>query len=395
MHRVSRIGLILIACLFASCARAPLKSVDQAMRLSSPPALEDDLPIDSLLIAMDRQIAILEKNPSATLRFGAKTLTASQYAAGLRHFIDLAQTIPSRPELFQAIARDFDFYEVYGRDRWGDVFMTAYYEAWIPGSKTESARFSQPIYSTPADLVSLNLGLFDSRYSDDRKLRGRLQGKAFLPYYSREEIDSKKLLQGKGLEICWVDPVDAFFLQVQGSGVVQLENGDRLVLNYAEKNGYRYKSLGNFLRDRIPADQLNLSSIENYLKKLTPSERQALFNRNPSYVFFRASDQSAMTYFGAPATDGRTIATDPKLFPKGTLAFLVGTQPKFSGPDLSQPSEFVPMSRFVLDQDIGGAIQGPGRLDLFWGRGEEAKRSAGFIKQHGTLYYLVPKSSAQ
>src|SRR5690606_20192400 len=152
-----------------------------------------------------------------------------------------------------------------------------------------------------------------------------------------------------------------------------------------------YEPVGKFLRDRLAPEDLNLHGIEAYLRSLPPKELQDYLNRNPSYVFFQKLDRSALTYLGIPATDGRTIATDRRYFPKGALAFLSFDKPRFDPPDsLRVAEEGEPVSRFVLDQDIGGAITGGGRVDLFWGRGPEAKKFAGVMKTTGRLLYLVP-----
>ena len=230
----------------------------------------------------------------------------------------------------------------------------------------------------------------------ERKMRGHVidtpGGRRFVPYFSREDIDTRAALQGRKLELVWVDPVDAFFLHIQGSGTVMLEGGKTLRLNYADKNGQPYEALGKFLRDQIPLENLNLHTIEAYVRQLPAARMQEYFNRNPSYVFFQILESSALTYLGLPATDGRTVATDAKYFPKGGLAFLAFDKPRFDGPTSVTPlPEAEKTGRFVLDQDIGGAITGPGRLDLFWGRGADAKRYAGVIKNPGHLYYLTPK----
>jgi membrane-bound lytic murein transglycosylase A len=226
--------------------------------------------------------------------------------------------------------------------------------------------------------VTVDLAAFDPDHFHDHQARGRLVDHKIMPYYTREQIDSEHALQGKALEICYVEPFDAFNLQIQGSGVVVLDKGERLRINYAERNGHPYQAVGKFLKTLMPDVKITMPVIEKYVHSLTPRESQGFLNQNPSYVFFQVAGESAVTFVGLPAVAGRTIATDPAFFPKRALAFLATSQP-------------IPATRFVLDQDTGGAIKGGGRVDLFWGSGPDAGAVAGVMQQEGRLYYLLPK----
>jgi membrane-bound lytic murein transglycosylase A len=374
------------------CARAPLQYQKNAMRRVSAPMLQDDLPLPTLLNAIETELNYLgiASNPHEYI-FGEEYFTKAEYLEGLQRVLVLGRTAATSADFFKAIQKEFDFYEVYGQNSWGQVFITSYFEPMIQGSLKETKRFSTPLYKAPEDMISLDLTFFDKKYEADRKLRGRLVNKSLVPYYNREKIDSGLALRGKSLELCWVDTLDAFILQIQGSGTVDLGRGKYLYINYAEKNGQPYEAVGKFLKDFIPKDELNLYTIENYLRKLPKAEMQVFLNKNSSYVFFQISDQRAITYLGVPSTGGRTIATDRRFFPKGALAFLGFNKPVFSSGDNIAPTSFEPVSRFVLDQDIGGAITGGGRVDLFWGSGDESKRYSGAMKSSGTLYYLAPK----
>lgn len=399
MHTLTWRCLLLLAvnALFVTaCARVPLTGHSDSMRLAAAPAvvstLADDLPMVTLATALDEQVRFLEGKANVTeFDLGDTRYSKQEYLAGLKRAADLARQAQNPNDFFAAISREFDFYEVYGKDGWGDVFLTSYFEPVIPGSMQKSARFSQPLYARPADIVQIRLKEFAATATDHRTLQGRIENGRVVPYYTRREIDSEGRLSGKGLELCWVDPVDAFFLQVQGSGTVVLENGVKLRVNYAEKNGHPYRPVGAVLKDQIPSGRLNLHTIEQKLRSLSPQAMQIAMNSNPSYVFFRLHDQSAITYMGLSATDGRTVATDQRYFQKGLLGFLMFEKPVFSSPESIQPERFEAASRFVLDQDIGGAITGGGRVDLFWGRGPEAKQSAGVIKDKARMYYLAPK----
>lgn len=388
--------IVMNAMLLSACSKVPLTGHNDSMRLTAAPAVvapqADDLPLASLAAAIDEQIRFLERKTNVTeFNLGGTLFTKQEYLAGLRRVAELCRQSRDSNELFDMVTKEFDFYEVYGKDGWGDVFLTSYFEPVIPGSKEKSERFSQPLYAKPKDIVQIRLKEFAATATDHRTLQGRIENGRLVPYYTRKEIDGEGKLNGKGLELCWVDPVDAFFLQVQGSGTVLLENGEKLRINYAEKNGHPYKPVGSVFKDQIPTGQLNLHTIEQKLRSLSPTAMQLAMNVNPSYVFFRLNDQSAVTYMGLPATDGRTIATDQRYFQKGLLGFLMFDKPHFKSIDSIQPEKFEPASRFVLDQDIGGAITGGGRVDLFWGRGAEAKQSAGVMKDKARMYYLAPK----
>lgn len=400
-----------------ACTREPLKNVQDAMRPTANPTLDDDLPLEPLFSAIDEEIRYFEAVPGRDrFVFGARVVPKTEYIAALRKFVALGRSAASREEFFRFVEKEFEFFEVYGQKRWGDGFFTSYYEPVITGALKPTPKLSQPLYGQPNDIVELDLAAFDEKYNLDRKLRGRLVEKKFVPYFSREDIDSRQALKGRNLELCWVDPIDAFVMQIQGSGTIDLGAGRRMRLGYADKNGHRYEAVSNFLTNIIPKEQMSLQAIETHLRTLPEPDLKRLLNLNPSYVFFRvletlpgphkssidlayprgvvlrnAADARPPTYLGLPATDGRTIATDPHFFPKGAIAFLVARKPRFLSDNEIIPSKWQPFRRFVLDQDIGGAITGGGRADIFWGQGPDAKRSAGVMKEWGQLYYLVPK----
>lgn len=393
--RSMQVVLALVLVMVAGCARAPLKGPENSMRAVSAPDLErlkDDLPIEPLLAAIETQIKYLELNSgNKTFMFAERVIPQHEYIEGLKRFVELARNIPNQEDFFKAIEDEFQFYEVYGDPEWGDVFMTSYYEPILKGSKRRTKELTQPLYMHPTDMVLVDLSVLDSKFAGEKRYRARVENGKLQLYYSREDIDSKQALKGKKLELYWVDPVDAFILQIQGSGTIELGRGKTVRVGYAEQNGHRYEAVGKFFKTVIPPDEITLHTIEAYLRSLPKEEMQQYLNYNPSYVFFREMDRPAITMLGVSATDGRTIATDAKYFPKGALGFLVSTKPKFDTADATVAASFEPMARFVLDQDVGGAIKGGGRLDLFWGRGAEAKRSAGVMKQRGKLYYIAPR----
>jgi membrane-bound lytic murein transglycosylase A len=238
--------------------------------------------------------------------------------------------------------------------------------------------------------VSVNLGLFNPKYAGERII-GRSVNKTLMPYFSRDEIDSKGSLQQKGCELLWVsDRIDLFFLHIQGSGRVLLEEGTVLNVNYDCANGRPYRSIGRLLIEEgsISREEMSMQQIRTYLKN-HPEEIERVFNYNQSYVFFRLVDQGPLGNIEVPLTPGRSVATDKRLFPKGALAFIQSEKP-FVDEDGTIRS-WETFGRFVLNQDTGGAIRGPGRADLFWGSGPYAETAAGHMKHQGKLYFLVLK----
>lgn len=381
-ERILSRSLIALLALLASCSRMPLEKPELAMRPRSAPFLQDDLNFENFASAIEAQAASLAKKQTI-MKFGERQITSQRYAQALLSIVDVWKRRRDREAVLFYIKENFDFLEVYGQKKWGEVHITSYFEPVIPGSLKPRGRFTQPLYKKPDDLVVLDLENFDEKFSNERKMRGRLVKGKLVPYFSRAEIDSHGALAGRKLEICYVDPIDAFFLHVQGSGVVRLDNGKELILNFAEKNGHKYQSIGNFVRKALPKGHvIDLKTIEDFLLALPPDELQKYLNQNPSFVFFKIADKNAVTSSGLPATAGRTIASDKRFFPQGAVAYLEMPDPEF---------EERRIRRLVIDQDSGGAILGGGRIDLFWGRGGDAKYIAGKVNHKGTLVYLFPK----
>jgi membrane-bound lytic murein transglycosylase A len=379
----------------AGCGRAPLVSPEKAFRETSSSHVEisDDLNFAGLVDAIAQQQNVLKKSGDTLMKFGDRQISRKDYGAVLQKLSEvLARQQPEEAKL-SYIRNNFLFLEWYGGKKWGEILLTSYFEPIIPGSIKKTERFSQALYSRPQDLVVIDLKKFSERFKDESTLRGRLNDSRVIPYYSRHEIDDEGVLKGKNLELCWVDPTDAFFLQIQGSGTVQLPHGEEIFITYAEKNGLKYEPIGKFLKEQLAPLPVTMQRIEGVVKTMTPQERSSLFAKNPSYVFFTKSQRRAITSLGIPATPGRTIAADSKYAPKGALALVT-----FNKPDLATPASAktgMPpthrVSRFVLDQDSGGAITGTDHIDLFWGRGEEAKKVAGILQDRASIVYLFPK----
>ena len=283
----------------------------------------------------------------------------------------------------------FTPYRVINPDGTDSGLVTGYYEPLLRGARKRSGVYQTPLYRAPDDLINVDLA---SVYPDLKslRLRGRLAGNKVIPYWTRAELMHGDTLAGK--ELLWVDdPIDAFFLQVQGSGRVQLLDSNETVrVSYAEQNGYPYKSIGRYLVDRgeMTLDQASAQSIKSWYAA-HPGRQQELLNANPSFVFFKEeklSDpaQGPKGSLGVALTPQRSVAIDAQFVPLGAPVFVSTTRP---GSNAS-------LQRLVLAQDTGGAIRGAVRADLFWGFGDSAGDQAGKMKQRGMMWVLLPKSTA-
>jgi membrane-bound lytic murein transglycosylase A len=295
--------------------------------------------------------------------------------------------------------------------------ITGYYEPMLSGSRSRSDRTPYPLYGVPADLVTLNLppaargagSLLARRVAANRLvltnsagadtvtvnpadfpgdnhavLKGRIDNGRLLPYYTRAEIAA-----GRGIDsapvLAWVDDaVELFFLQVQGAGRIQMDDGSVLRVGVGDNNGYAYQSIGRWLAAHgEPASSTSMAGIQNWVRA-HPDQQQTLFNVNPRFIFFRAmsggSDEGPVGAQGVPLTNGYSIAVDPHYIPLGTPVYLATTQ----------PTTQAPLNRLVVAQDTGNAIRGALRADFFWGYGADAGAAAGHMRQSGSLWLLLP-----
>ncbi|MEP7246522.1 MAG: MltA domain-containing protein [Gammaproteobacteria bacterium] len=299
-----------------------------------------------------------------------------------------AQSSRSVRSFFEQYFEPYQVLSVAGAQREESGLVTGYYEPQLTGSRTQSSVFNTPLYSPPPDLLTIDLA---SLYPElkGKRLRGRLEGNRVVPYYSRAEIGADTNV--RGYEIVWVnDALDAFLLQVQGSGRVVLPNGETIRLQFADQNGYPYQSIGRYLIERgdLTTAQATLPGIRQWLTQ-NPTRLQEVLNANPSVVFFREEKlddptQGPKGAFGVPLTAGRSIAVDPASIPLGAPVFLATTR----------PAADEPLQRLVMAQDTGGAIRGIVRADFFWGFGPEAGAQAGNMRQQGRMWLLWPKGAA-
>jgi membrane-bound lytic murein transglycosylase A len=331
--------------------------------------------------------------PSTTVRLGSWDIPVADAADSTRELLRIAENERSSPAEKSIEMRErFLPYRIAGPDGEGRVLVTGYYEPVLQGRLKPDARFRCPLYARPPDLVTADLSLFPLADSP-AKIVGRLSGDRLVPYFTREEIDGGGALRGRGLEIAYLaDPVDVFFLQVQGSGRLQLQDGRTVRVQFDGKNGHPYASLGRHLIEEglLGEDEASMQQIRTLLSSMSETERQERLSANPSYTFFRFETGGPYGSLNVPLSPGRSIALDPAFFPRGAPALIVSRKP-----DLARDGTvrgWIPFSRIVFSQDAGGAIRGAGRVDLFCGAGPAAEAVAGRLKEPGTLYFLLKRT---
>ncbi|MBE9060961.1 MltA domain-containing protein [cf. Phormidesmis sp. LEGE 11477] len=348
----------------------------------------------ALLAAVDHSLAYL-RTPSAIddyREYAVPGITHDRVRRSLQRFRDLVVDSDSVAELQQAVATEFDFYQSIGQDEAGSVAFTGYFEPTYRASLTPDETYRYPLYSRPLTL---------DQWSEPHPTRAELEG-----------IDGLQAQQGplKGLELAWLPTrLEAFLVQVQGSARLEMTDGSTYSIGYDGRTNYPYTSIGRALIEDgiIPEDELTLPVLMAYFER-NPEALDRYIPRNNRFVFFRATNGAPATgSLGYPVTAGRSIATDKTVMPPGALALISLPLPQVndtqteadltespveeSSVEESSVEESPTTSRFVLDQDTGGAIKGAGRVDLFVGTGADAGEVAGLINHTGALYYLLLK----
>ena len=267
--------------------------------------------------------------------------------------------------------------------------VTGYFEPEVTGDTSPEGPYRTPLLGLPPDLVTFNLGLFDPDKPGTIAV-GRVENQQIVPYYDRFEIENGAL-DPASLAIAWVaDPVDAYFLQVEGSGRINLPDGSVMRVTFAGKNGRPYVPIGRVMvRDKLlAANDVTEQSIRAWLEA-HPDRARAIMDQNPSYVFFRtapqlSADQGPPGALGVSLSPGRSIAVDDRYLPLGAPVWLA----------TADPVTHAPLQRMTVAQDLGSAIMGPLRADLFFGTGRTAEAAAGAMDAEGQLYVLLPRPGA-
>ncbi|MCD6266194.1 MAG: MltA domain-containing protein [Deltaproteobacteria bacterium] len=355
------------------------------------PKFQDDMDMDSLSLAINNDLKYFNRLKDDTLfTYGPDEFTAEHVRKSLKTFLSIFKQGTDSKKFSQYLRKNFYLYKVPGF--WGSkkVLFTGYFEPIFDGSLERDSIHRYPIYRRPDNLFTIHLGLFRPELSGQR-IMARIQGNRLVPYYTRKDIMENNILEKKNLEIAWLkDPLDIAILQIQGSGMIKLPSGQIIRVGYSASNGHPYKSIGRYMIDNgyITSDNLSLQAIRSFIKQ-NPDIKDEILNYNPSYVFFRLLDRGPVGNIGVPLTPGRSIAVDDRLFPKGALVYIRCQKP-IMGKD-GNITGWVPFSRFLLNQDTGGVIKGPGRADIFWGSGQYAELAAGNLKHKGEMYFLVKK----
>ncbi len=331
-----------------------------------------------LLRAIDQSLVYLRTSAAvkAYQRYPVPGISRERVVRSLKHFRQLLRTAKTPTALARQVQQAFRLYAAQGTDGQGRVEFTAYFEPTYTASPVRTATFRYPLYRRPPDL---------ERWPKPHPTRLELEG-----------IDGLGAAQGplRGLELVWLgDRLEAYLIQVQGSARLRLTNGKTLTVGLAGKTDYAYVSLGKELvkDSKLSADNLTLPQVIQYFQR-HPEDLNRYLPRNNRFIFFKDTQGSAATgTLGVPLSPERSIATDKALMPPGALALIQTRIPYALG---QQEIVLSTVSRYVLDQDTGGAIQGPGRVDLFLGTGAVAKARAGLVNAPGQLFYILLKDPA-
>ncbi len=357
------------------------------------PPFADDLDNALLGAAVEQSMAFFQRRPDATFVAAGRSYSGAEY---LKSLGALLQALPDArgPTALDAILRSrFRILKVTGQGQ--RVRFTGYYSPLLDGALSAGGSFQYPLYGKPPDLLSFDVARVVPSCDCATGVRaGRLENGVAVPYYTRADIDGAGALRDRGLEIAWTDdPVALFFLHIQGSGQLLLQDGRRVYVNYAATNGRPFQSIGTVLAKRggLPAGGGSMQAMRSYLDS-HPEERDAILQENPRYTFFRLEDDGPFGSTQVRLTPGRSIATDPTIFPPGSLAY-IRTQMPIVDP-ATQLVRWVPLTRLVLNQDKGAAIKGPARVDVYFGDDDDAEAVAGRMSALGDVYFLVPKSGA-
>ncbi|MDB9448347.1 murein transglycosylase A [Dolichospermum circinale] len=360
---------VLIPRVPVTCCQEDISCLDQAIYDEKNDEIANK---KALLQSIDYSLQYLQ-TPRAIKAYQKSGITRERVYNSLQRFRKLLISTKSPQALQAAIEKEFVFYQSVGRDNKGTVLFTAYYEPLYLASRQPTKEFRYPAYRSPADLESWAK-----------------------PHPSRSELEGVDGLQGskgklKGLELFWFkDRLEPYMIQIQGSAKLKLTDGTQTTIGYASNTAYNYRSLGRSLVDdgKFPLEGLNMPIILDYFRK-HPQDLNIYIPRDQSFVFFQETyGKPAQGSISVPLTPERSIATDKSLMPPGALALIRAPFPYINK---SNKIENRLVSRYVLDQDTGGAIKGAGRVDYFLGTGEAAGERAGVTVSNGQLFYLLLK----
>lgn len=372
--------LLLMPICFAPPQPASAASPAKAM------AIVDDLQFHQLNIALDSSLAFLRKlSPAKQYPAAGRTIPVQRLIDSILHLQHLLASRPDAEALDRALNRDYEILQVNSPAK--RMLITGYYQPVFPGHLERRAPYIHPLYRVPEDLLL-------RRVNGKQQVLGRKDNGRVAPYWTRREIETNRSLHGQ--ELVWLkDPFDAFVVHIQGSGIIRLPDGSRRGVHYAVNNGHPYRSVGKYMVDtgRIRLADVTMDSLRRYIED-HPEERDSILHHNDSFIFFEWSEPGpAIGNIGQALTPGRSIAADQQWYPPGSLVFLASRRPIMA--DDGSVREWRPMQRLVTVQDTGSGLAGPGRIDLFWGTGEQAGQEAGQMKEEGTAALLLLKEKGE
>ncbi len=371
------------------------ESFSNPTNLAELKGFKDDLANASLEKAISYQLqAMMEQETSTPIRLGKYTLTRGRLVETLKAFLEILQQDLSNDEFNKRVREEFVLYRV-GKGKNKKMLFTGYYQPVIQASPVRTPVYRYPIYRMPEGRlhqVNYKKGIqLIGTHSGIRRIRAASPEKPWRRF-TREEIDHKGVLQGHGLEIGWLkDNLDRYFLHIQGSGILEFPDGSRQGVGYQGSNQYSYTGIGRLMiKDGvIEVSQGSMQGIKKYFAE-NPKDIEKYLYQNKRYIFFTFNDKGPRGSGGGELVGGRSIATDKSIYPAGGLAFIKVKKPILDGNN--NIIRWQPISRFVVDQDTGSAIRGPGRADLFFGTGKKAGAQAGHYHERGKIYYLIKRS---
>lgn len=395
----------------ADRARVPVEPVEPpvavstaiGLRLVPPeqwPEIKDQLDAKSLVKAASNTLTYLDglKGRKEFYRIGDREIAVGALIATVEGLVDVVKTSTSPEEMNRRLKEEFDLYQSVGSDGKGRVVFSSYYQPVLPASLKKTDKYKYPLYRKPEDMLEADLGAFNPKFKGETVL-GRVKGKEFVPYFNRRDIDIRNVLAGRGYEVAWLaNQFDRLDLHIQGSGILELTDGRTMLAKFAATNGLPYKSVGAAVlaTGAMTKAEMSHERLRQYLTS-HPEGEAWLIATNPRYTFFDVvdlpPDGEPFGTIQQPLTAGRSIAIDQKVIPLGAVAYYETNMPQADRK--GKLLGIFPSSRLAMCQDTGGAILGPGRVDIYVGHGAQAKTTAVNQWSEGRLYVLLKKVPAR
>lgn len=363
------------------------------------PDFSDSMHFSGFLTALEQSLIYYNRLPkSRMIEFGPDQYTVGHMVESLEILQAFLGGDPPVSDVNRFVRDRFHVYASTANDK-NQVLFTGYFEPTYSGSLIPDARFQYPLYPVPKDLVEIDLAKFSDRYQGHDRLRGRVSGNQVVPYFSRKQINEMRDFYLQAPPVAWLENrVDRFFLEIQGSGRIRTPEDEIVRIQYAGTNGNPYRAIGRYLIDNqeIAQEQMSMQAIRQWLEA-NPHRMDEVLHYNDSMVFFRIGVGGPFGNINVTLTPLRSMATDYRIFPKGAPGFIETRLPEIfptvvNAPEnAGNPDSWQPVSLFVMNQDTGGAIRGPGRADLFCGSDEYARFAAGHMNVRGRMYFLVMK----